>query len=868
MNLALEKVSYLKGVIARSCKIPPDKQVLLISGGESLEPEETVCKYSAGTDTNPIYLFSMVSIDSPNPPQQVNLEAHTGLNEADLTEKVNASLRLGDAPNTVAIRATLAQEVVKASTEQTRVCELLIHDQRLQHQGWLTVVANLEDLSIDVKKHSERLESNFGDYLGNRDKYLDLIETFDEDIAVLHQIPVFPSLLKTNANPEMSMANSHFLAAAAYDSEVSLLEWINARGSNNMSLEKVADGCYRSLQNLDQESLDELRTEVVKAIEDSKNDQMKEIGGLGERLSGLEQLHTEAKRLVKEQQDLAAAFVQNQQRASNIRDASILPDLCASHRQQLMVMVKNHQQIISVCNRCLNSKNELSANLHQRMKWIVFVQNKMSEVVQKLVMHKEELSRLRRKLDVIEQVHLAPSIYMATAVEVVRRRAFAEQYSLKATSLAEKFSQIYDEEMVLRSNFQAKLKKHFLSKMFPGMDDEPPEFATQKPDEFDHRLPTITLTDVELLRTKFPDLAESLSLPGENALSHLLAKSFNQTMTQEDGEALFSLQALPKRLNMNTRDIGSMSVMNKLISDVASRKTASRMSSALSDSDEMDANNERVDRVRRKKKTGSGAGGSENKLTRSLPHESMIRSTGFTFDNTVEPPSPTRCNMANDPSSSSNDPSSSSAGNTTGQNSVNPSSSSASDGSVMKQQGTLQDSRSSNPNVTSANLGKLAEERAALISSLNSKIQNGEAKLVKLQTSMKTSLGPTHESLMVMKEELRVLREKILEEQAAFQILTKSIGERLMLHVAKVNDQSKKRLSLAMEDAEDRVRKQSESDLDKVRSQLELESQKLEDCHREIEIYRCFKVKKNDFDLCSQIISGNNWRWLLRKSTK
>lgn len=35
-------------------------KVLLISGGESLEPEERVCKYTAGSsDTNPIFLFSM-----------------------------------------------------------------------------------------------------------------------------------------------------------------------------------------------------------------------------------------------------------------------------------------------------------------------------------------------------------------------------------------------------------------------------------------------------------------------------------------------------------------------------------------------------------------------------------------------------------------------------------------------------------------------------------------------------------------------------------------------------------------------------------------------------------------------------------------
>jgi RB1-inducible coiled-coil protein 1 len=60
--------------------------------------------------------------------------------------------------------------------------------------------------------------------------------------------------------------------------------------------------------------------------------------------------------------------------------------------------------------------------------------------------------------------------------------------------------------MALRNSFQAKLKKHFLSKMFPGMEDVPPEFASIHPEIFDDRLPEITLSDVDVLRKAFPDL--------------------------------------------------------------------------------------------------------------------------------------------------------------------------------------------------------------------------------------------------------------------------------------------------------------------------------------------------------------------------
>ena len=53
---------------------------------------------------------------------------------AALKEKVESAARLPDIQNTVAVRASLAQEFVRAAAEQLRVCETLIHDQHLQHQ--------------------------------------------------------------------------------------------------------------------------------------------------------------------------------------------------------------------------------------------------------------------------------------------------------------------------------------------------------------------------------------------------------------------------------------------------------------------------------------------------------------------------------------------------------------------------------------------------------------------------------------------------------------------------------------------------------------------------------------------------------------
>ena len=100
----------------------------------------------------------------------------------------------------------------------------------------------------------------------------------------------------------------------------------------------------------------------------------------------------------------------------------------------------------------------------------------------------------------------------------------------------------------------------------------------------------------------------------------------------------------------------------------------------------------------------------------------------------------------NDKSTSSADPSSSSAGNTTGNNSVAPSTSSG-DGSVVKSQ-----------------LNSLIEERT----NLNQKVQESEEKLAKLQNSVKTSLTPCLTSLDDLKCDLKSFKSKIQADQQDF----------------------------------------------------------------------------------------------------
>lgn len=58
----------------------------------------------------------------------------------------------------------------------------------------------------------------------------------------------------------------------------------------------------------------------------------------------------------------------NQKRAENLKDTSVLPDLCLSHTNQLMIMLNNHQKLVDIKKKCTTAKQELANNLQVRLK--------------------------------------------------------------------------------------------------------------------------------------------------------------------------------------------------------------------------------------------------------------------------------------------------------------------------------------------------------------------------------------------------------------------------------------------------------------------------------------------------------------------
>lgn len=210
-------------------------------------------------------------------------------------------------------------------------------------------------------------------------------------------------------------------------SSLSLLQWISS-DENQKTLKRMAENCTRELEVFDKNVMDSLKDEIDKTVETAKREDMKEIKGLEERLQGLESLKRDAKKLVAEQNDLSQALQMNQNSASRGGDASILPDLCAPHRNQFTQMMKNHKKLREIRSRCGKAKDELCKNLFQRLKFVIHIENKMCEIDSKLLFYHRCLRRLQKHLSIIEQIHQAPCVYVQAVTEVVRRRIFSTAF--------------------------------------------------------------------------------------------------------------------------------------------------------------------------------------------------------------------------------------------------------------------------------------------------------------------------------------------------------------------------------------------------------------------------------------------------------
>ncbi|MGH0161484.1 UNVERIFIED_CONTAM: hypothetical protein FKN15_041040 [Acipenser sinensis] len=279
--------------------------------------------------------------------------------------------------------------------------------------------------------------------------------------------------------------------------------------------------CSYSAGTLDPRIIQPFLAECRDTIAKLDNQNMKAIKGLEDRLYALDQMIASCKKLVNEQKELAQGFLANQKRAENLKDTSVLPDLCLSHANQLMIMLTNHRKLLDIKQKCTTAKQELANNLQVRLKWCCYVMLHADQDGEKLQALLRLLTELLERVRVVEALGIVPQMYCLAVVEVVRRKIFIKHYREWASALVKDGKQLYEAEKAKRDSF---------GKLFSGLDLKSQEAALRAgPDvliatpgrliDHLHNTPSFELSSIEIL---ILDEADSeLFTCGSNALAEV-----------------------------------------------------------------------------------------------------------------------------------------------------------------------------------------------------------------------------------------------------------------------------------------------------------------------------------------------------------
>lgn len=302
-----------------------------------------------------------------------------------------------------------------------------------------------------------------------------------------------------------------------------LLDWINQKDRQE-DLEAVAQRCLQSLNQYTVDILDQKRQEKNEILSISDSNDMKEIRGLAERLYGLDELLNDASKICKEQSDHSSTIYKQLKTWMSKRDPSVLPELCKNHRSQLEQMKDNYQKLREKRRRITQAKTELSTNLHQRLRWIMHVEKKLSE--KDTLILRKNIERLTIQLEAVKQIHMAPRLYVSAIIEVVRRRKFSSLYTKWTKLISGNSATVFDTETQIRNEFDSRLNDHFLSTLFPGISDFPPPFGLEPLPPFDESLPEISEKDIQMIRDKVPELFDSVPQDFDDHVT-ILSKYFD-----------------------------------------------------------------------------------------------------------------------------------------------------------------------------------------------------------------------------------------------------------------------------------------------------------------------------------------------------
>ena len=654
----IENVGSLASAIEKQFRIEKSKQILLVSGGEVLEDyQRKFYGFGFGCEESPIYLIDKTNVEKTQPP---NIDMPLDNFNQDFKQELQAAIFLKPSFQTLQTRSQLAYKVNELDKNLLKLCQSFFDEQYWQYQGYLALIANLDDYVSSFRKKEQGIREQFVIYLSNLTNYKELIKDVDKYIGILSHVRLLPQLVpegneqsldldtttSSNMNPllmnkrlkfqrtlfssfssqsltnlqsaqlisniskqqlpspnelnefEQSATNTNDTTTTTAtspnttnttESTINLLDWIKSTDPQNR-LSSVIDETKEILDNFEAKfKWSELEAKISKLLgQIESNQQMKEIEGLAKRLDDLKGFLGQSSKFLASQSEIAESLKSNFERASSLRDDSILQDLCKGHERQLEIFKSNHSNMIEIANKISRAKLELIRVVHSRLHWVMQVQKQIADYDFQLQICFKQLKRINVRVKLMDQLKKAPYVYLYSIKEAFRRLNFSKTYKQFGKAVLSLVQRVCANEMQQRQKFDANsvsaaFSNHFiLNVLFRCLNDRVEPFLNENTFQFDNNLPLLDEEDVRLVENELGSYLKQINSNTSPSSSASFSNSSNSSTSSSSSTNLTTssplaaekqsnnnyLQTMIKELNLFTQSISEDVAASKYDSDL------------------------------------------------------------------------------------------------------------------------------------------------------------------------------------------------------------------------------------------------------------------------------------------------------------
>uniref|UniRef100_A0A1I7ZIX9 Ubiquitin-like domain-containing protein n=1 Tax=Steinernema glaseri TaxID=37863 RepID=A0A1I7ZIX9_9BILA len=485
----LATVTELTKSIEQAIDVPIEEQFLLLENGESLDNNRALSSYNAGTENNPIYFiranYMTVSKDFQQLKDKEEREGRLPLEEC--RRHVYHLESLQDPSEIIKGYFEMARNFGTSCDNPLVYCAQIIRDHKLMTNGWSALMANLDESISKLEKRLERT-AGYSEKMRNMcDKGQQMIQNFHNVLTTLEKIIIPAQLLSDGDTIETE--------------PLSLYDWLASK-DREYSVKAIAEHAQKQMNLASEATEMKKAADLLRSVrEQSRKSEYRDIKGINKRFAQLEYQLKSMEDVVKKIKTLWDAILQPAP-----TDLAQCMAFANQQKEYAMRILAEMTSIDKSMDSFLVSKEEVLKNIMKRLSgWVKTIYERLNSANSEMMLHENIYDGLKQRLDVVRQVRDAPAMFAIAVTEVIRRNSFRKEFDQWLTIFIEKCRQFLKEENHQRSDFFAKLDKHFIRQLFPGLGDAVPNICPEKV-KFDEALPKLDAEDLRNLRRTVPDL--------------------------------------------------------------------------------------------------------------------------------------------------------------------------------------------------------------------------------------------------------------------------------------------------------------------------------------------------------------------------